>query len=751
MAALGKSARFDLGVSTAYLRSTMERLYDSLHVAFGPQRFDPSIVWAGNLEVGVGERWQSPVLTRVHLCDGGSEAIRIKAELYVAGVDPEEIALGVDARIWTDVNDRGELDERGVYHAGRGTYAPMRPAVDENGRVILDGNNVTFVSDPVEVAKTGVYHATVQFSADGKPYANLDKRWVSINDIAHNKDCQIVVSPASILDCPSIIEVCPRKVGAKTEMSRFVSGKIGHVTERLASMNADVVYLLPFFEAGFGDTHTGKDVRKGTLGSVYAVRDFFRIDPALVDDPARVDIEKLVTESLVDPFDLSDLLDSRAHDRVREPGDLLSFESRKVLVDWVGEPALRQIVGRAQLRALTRKAHSLGKRVIIDLVLKQTSRDCPLIEQHPDWYELDEEGVPRINQIAWLVYSDVALLDLPFNRPLQDYLSGVAPFWMRRCDFDGVRIDASQTIDRPFLKQIKNRINDVKADAIVLGETLCPLGDAIDVPVDMVYALLVDFHRDADRATPYIEFLEETYGAYPPGAVALAYFENHDSPRATRIWRERFDKRLGDDEALLAFWKRESGYASPSTVMACLKNLQASLIDATAGCAGLTNLAYGMEWGSDWGEEQQTDFENVTIIDDARVQDSPGCDLVRGYESLRTLVLDEEVLRTGQIYFHRHGFSGGEPEDRVLAYVRSKDGEGVIVVHNLDPRWTRQVTIDLARFLLLPVEPSVACVFDSYRGLMKTAGGSRSLEGTELTVVTHPLQSVVLKIACLTE
>ena len=407
---------------------------------------------------------------------------------------------------------------------------------------------------------------------------------------------------------------------------------------------------------------------------------------------------------------------------------------------------MRQIVGRAQLRALTREAHSLEKRVIIDLVLKQTSRDCPLIEQHPEWYDLDEEGRPRINQIAWLVYSDVALLDLPFNRPLQDYLSSVAPFWMRRCDFDGVRIDASQTIDRPFLKQIKNRINDVKADAIILGETLCTLDEAVDVPVDLVYALLVDFHRDADRATPYIEFLEETYQAFSPGTVALAYFENHDSPRATRIWRERFDERLRGDEALLAYWKLESGSESPSMTMACLKNLQASLIDATAGCAGLTNLAYGTEWGSEWGEEQQTDFENTTVIDESNAVKPPRAKLVEGYQALRNIVADDPILRNGAIYYLRTELPGGEPEDRVLCYVRHVADACLVFAHNFDVQWTRSVTVNLSNFGFSEGSVSGDVVFDTYPFFVQNSRVILETDGDLLHIHLAPLQSLAFRV-----
>ncbi len=123
---------------------------------------------------------------RVHIEAGSAQSVRVRVELYVTDTDPEGIGHGVDARVWTDVNDRGALDERGIYQTGGGAHFPMHPATDSRGRMVLKGNNVLFVSDPIEVSKTGVFHATAQFSADGRPVADSGKRWVSINDIAHN-------------------------------------------------------------------------------------------------------------------------------------------------------------------------------------------------------------------------------------------------------------------------------------------------------------------------------------------------------------------------------------------------------------------------------------------------------------------------------------------------------------------------------------------------------------------------------------
>ena len=54
-----------------------------------------------------------------------------------------------------------------------------------------------------------------------------------------------------------------------------------------------MVYLLPFFKLGFMDLHSSEDVRKGALGSVYAVQDFFQIDSELVSPLAKVDLAAL--------------------------------------------------------------------------------------------------------------------------------------------------------------------------------------------------------------------------------------------------------------------------------------------------------------------------------------------------------------------------------------------------------------------------------------------------------------------------
>ena len=720
------------------------RFKHKLHQTYTIQAYDNSDVWAGNLSIELDGISYSAVMARAFLKRGESVEARMTVELYLADMDLATCCADeIDARMWTDANDRGIVDENGDYHPAQGSYVAMSMVTDPIGNPVLSGNNLIFESELIHIYETGVFHYTVEFSADDKSESDMSKTWVSVNDIALNKNGVVVIVPERIRQCLSITEVCVRKVGASLDANgQFVSGTFDHVIAQLAEISTDVIYLLPFFEPGFGDVHTGEDVRKGDLGSVYAVKDFYRIDPDLVTPPEKVDLGALVSDDLIVDQDLEELLTDPQRVKLGRVDDFSHFDSVGEVIDWVGRDKLIQLIGRAELRKLTRSAHALGKQVIFDLVLMQTSRDSPLIEQHPEWYVMDEFGKPCIHQIAWLVYSDVALLKLQFNEPLQNYLAGVAPYWMQACDLDGVRIDASQTVDRPFLKQIKNRINAVKFDAIVLGETLCALDEAVDIPVDMIYALLVDFHRDAEYATQYIDFLEHTSGTFVPRTVAMAYFENHDSPRATKIWRDRYDELLGLDKTNV--WNRKASVENPALTMALLRNLQCSLINATAGNAHYANLAYAIEWGSEWGEEVRTDFEEPTLLHPARANKMPNARLVEAYRDLQTFVTDRPELQDGPIYFYR----SIDDDDRILGYVRYTKTTGLLVAHNLDPSMSRHIicpTDQIDGLLLERVD--VVPAYDTYRILDQNADNMNiALQSEGISVHLQPLQSVVLKL-----
>jgi len=676
------------------------------------------------------------------------------AELYMRDIT-DRGPIGdneIDAALWTDIDRHGFVDEKGMHYPDFGHKIRMYPKRGEGGEQVCIGNNTVFVSEPVKIKKTGVFSFTAMFSADGLDFDDPAKEWISINEIAHNRDGVIVVSDSGIRDCPSLMEICVRKYGARVENGRFISGKIKNVTNDIENIPVDILYLLPFFEPGTGDAITGRDVRKGELGSIYAVKDFFRIDPELCTPPESADFHALISKKLINDYDLIDLLTEKQGAVLQRTSDFGHFGTDEEIVAFLGRDTAVQLIGRAEMRELAREAHKRGKRVIFDLVLMQTSRDSKLINEHRDWYALDENGIPKIHQIAWLVYSDVALFDLLFNRPLQNYLSSVAPYWIKSCELDGVRIDASQTVDRVFLKQIKNRINEVRPDAIILGETLCPVCEAVDIPVDIIYSLLVDHHVNIEQARPYYDLFEMYHHTFAHRTHAISYFENHDSRRATAQWHTRFAELLRADPAAKVFWSGLAGVVSdtPENLMAALKNLQCSLINMVSGSADGTNFCYALENGTDYGERERTDFENKTLLNFGLREEGAGALLHSAYKSLHKLRTKLSLVCCGKVFYLRDNLEDGQ-DDRVFALVRYDAERRLLFLANLDPATVRIARFSFGHFNLKPLgKYPFKVLLDSFEMFgLKSYPKPGILQGGELAaglaaVKLAPLQSVLL-------
>jgi len=744
-------------MSTSSVRDTRKILRERLHLRYKIREFDNTDVWAGNMHVECGGDTHEGHITRLYLDTAPGAAplkVKISIELYVRDVTdaaplPED---GLDAVLWTDADRLGFINGGGMYQTDPGRNFTMSLLRDSAGNVLRRGNNAVFVSPEIEIGKTGAFSYTVLFSADGKKRDDPGKSWIYSNDIALNKDRVLVVIPASVLDCPSFMEICVRKYGARVEKKKFFSGKLKNVTDDLENIPADVLYLLPIFEPGTKDILTGEDVRKGELGSIYAVKDFFRLDPDLATPPEEADPARLVAGGFVAREDLDELLDGENRRRIGTPAQLAALGNGAEFFRAAGRRAACEIIARAELRELTAKAHALGKKVIFDLVIMQTSRDSDLILKHREWYALDETGAPKRHKIAWLDYSDVALFDLTHNRPLQNYLGSVAPFWMERCGLDGVRIDASQTVHASFLKQVKNRICLVKQDAIVLGETLCPFSEAVEVPSDLIYSLFVDHHVNLSEAQPYYDLLEEYHRTFPAETRAVAYFENHDSARAGAKWRARFLELLKSDKTAAARWNEMTGRSLYRTadVMTALKNLQCSLINTLSGAAGGVNFCRTIENGTDFMETTRTDFESATALDFSLRGREPNSLLHGAYMRLNDLKDDLRLVRTGRVFYLRDNLAPRAP-DRVFALLRYDASSRLLFLANLDPVEPRPARFS---FSGIPLDPKtkyrLSPLFDSYAELkMPPLRTQPELSGRFLSeglaeFELQPLQSVLI-------
>jgi len=109
---------------------------------------------------------------------------------------------------------------------------------------------------------------------------------------------------------------------------------------RIKALGADIVWLMPIHPIGVKN-------RKGTLGSPYAPRDYFAVNPEFgtLDD----------------------------------------------------------------LKRFVNRAHELGLHVILDWVANHTAWDNVLVGQHPEWYERDWKG--DFHPASWWDWSDIIELD----------------------------------------------------------------------------------------------------------------------------------------------------------------------------------------------------------------------------------------------------------------------------------------------------------------------------------------------------
>lgn len=215
--------------------------------------------------------------------------------------------------------------------------------------------------------------------------------------------------------------------------------------------------------------------RKGTYGSPYSVRDFYAIDP-----------------------------------------DLGTAED---------------------LKRLIAKAHSLGLKVIIDIVADHASWDSVMMA-HPDFWTRNADGAVISPVPDW---TDVAGLDYG-NRALRDYMIAMLQYWIREFDLDGFRCDVAGMVPTDFWNEARVALERVKPSLFMLAEWHS--ADLLVQAFDAVYAW--PFHKalhavfmEGAPATLLSDTWRRDRAAMPEGALELRFSDNHDERRAIARFGQR--------------------------------------------------------------------------------------------------------------------------------------------------------------------------------------------------------------------
>ncbi len=200
------------------------------------------------------------------------------------------------------------------------------------------------------------------------------------------------------------------------------------------------------------------------------------------------------------------------------------------------------------LREALSAIEAAGTRPMMDLVVNHTSKDSPLIKEHPDWYVRDETGevespfvVDPDDPEKVTVWGDLAEIDNQ-NSPDREALWAYWADQVRQgleLGFHGFRCDAAYKVPAELWRYLIEVAREVRPDVEFFAETL-------GAPVEDVVALRSAGFDYIFNSSKWWNFSEkwalEQHEKFRAIAPSIAFPESHDT--------ERLAAETGGDEAV---------------------------------------------------------------------------------------------------------------------------------------------------------------------------------------------------------
>ncbi len=189
------------------------------------------------------------------------------------------------------------------------------------------------------------------------------------------------------------------------------------------------------------------------------------------------------------------------------------------------------------VRWILDEAHSLGLKVMLDLLVNHTAIDSPLVTQHPSWYAHDDKGRVRHPSVQdgqkKVVWRDLAEID---NAASSDRKALWA--WWRKLTrhyldlgFDGFRCDAAYKVTvelwEELISESRARFQDAVFFAASLGCREAQIVELAGAGFDYIFNSSKWWDWRADWAL-------EQYQATRELAPSISFPETHDTQRLSQ-------------------------------------------------------------------------------------------------------------------------------------------------------------------------------------------------------------------------
>ena len=120
-------------------------------------------------------------------------------------------------------------------------------------------------------------------------------------------------------------------------------------------------------------------------------------------------------------------------------------------------------------KALVKKIHGMGMKVIIDWVPNHTGQDNVWVEEHPEWYVRDSTG-GFVSPYDW---TDVYKLDYG-NKEMRAAMVDALKFWIEEVGVDGFRCDVAGEVPTDFWDEARPKLQESNDELFMLAEASKP-------------------------------------------------------------------------------------------------------------------------------------------------------------------------------------------------------------------------------------------------------------------------------------
>ncbi|GIV97144.1 MAG: hypothetical protein KatS3mg057_1801 [Herpetosiphonaceae bacterium] len=195
-------------------------------------------------------------------------------------------------------------------------------------------------------------------------------------------------------------------------------------------------------------------------------------------------------------------------------------------------------------RALVEQAHSLGIRLLLDLVVQGCALTSRYVAEHPTWFCRDARGRLALSR-DWV---DTYSFDWA-NQEFQAYMLDWALQLVQKYGIDGYRVNAPDhkepNWDRrsgrhasatslgvlQLLERLRRDLKEIKPDAALLCDMYGPVYVATHDAASDLLPHLMFYQAGLGHIAPVelSEWLEDAVHALPAGAIRICFAESHET------------------------------------------------------------------------------------------------------------------------------------------------------------------------------------------------------------------------------